>query len=100
MHPRLLIADEATTALDVSTQNDVLHLIKELQAEAGISLILITHNLDVAAAVCDRTAVMYAGEIVETRLERRPSPGAAASIHGGSSRSQGRCHASATTGWL
>ena len=66
MHPRLLIADEATTALDVSTQNDVLHLIKELQAEAGVSLILITHNLDVAAAVCDRTAVMYAGEIVET----------------------------------
>jgi ABC-type dipeptide/oligopeptide/nickel transport system ATPase component len=66
LHPRLLIADEATTALDVSTQNDVLHLIKELQAEAGISLILITHNLDVAAAVCDRTAVMYAGEVVET----------------------------------
>jgi oligopeptide/dipeptide ABC transporter ATP-binding protein len=66
MHPRLLIADEATTALDVSTQNDVLHLIKELQTEAGISLILITHNLDIAAAVCDRTAVMYAGEIVET----------------------------------
>lgn len=66
LHPRLLIADEATTALDVSTQNDVLHLIKELQAETGISLILITHNLDVAAAVCDRTAVMYAGEIVET----------------------------------
>ena len=66
MNPRLLIADEATTALDVSTQNDVLHLIKELQAEAGISLILITHNLDIAAAVCDRTAVMYAGEIVET----------------------------------
>ncbi len=66
MRPRLLIADEATTALDVSTQNDVLHLIKELQAEAGISLILITHNLDVAAAVCDRTAVMYAGEIVES----------------------------------
>ena len=76
MHPRLLIADEATTALDVSTQNDVLHLIKELQAEAGISLILITHNLDIAAAVCDRTAVMYAGEIVESAssvaLHRHP----------------------------
>ena len=66
VRPRLLIADEPTTALDVSTQNDVLFLIKELQAQEGVALLLITHDLDVAAAVCDRTAVMYAGEIVES----------------------------------
>lgn len=76
VRPRLLIADEPTTALDVSTQNDVLYLMKELQNEVGMALIMITHDLDVAAAVCDRTAVMYAGEIVETggseALHHRP----------------------------
>jgi oligopeptide/dipeptide ABC transporter ATP-binding protein len=63
--PRLLIADEPTTALDVTTQEEVMAIIGELRRDRGLALIFITHNLDLAAAVTDRTAVMYAGVIVE-----------------------------------
>jgi peptide/nickel transport system ATP-binding protein len=63
--PRVLIADEPTTALDVTTQRDVLALIKGIQAARGMSLILITHDLRVAFAVCDRVYVLYAGSLVE-----------------------------------
>ncbi|MFI7467682.1 ABC transporter ATP-binding protein [Nonomuraea sp. NPDC049646] len=63
--PRLIIADEPTTALDVMVQAQVLTLIKELIAEHGISLIMISHDLSVLADVCDRLAVMYAGRVVE-----------------------------------
>ncbi|NUW37710.1 ABC transporter ATP-binding protein [Nonomuraea sp. SMC257] len=63
--PRLIIADEPTTALDVMVQAQVLTLIKELLAERGISLIMISHDLSVLADVCDRLAVMYAGRVVE-----------------------------------
>ena len=64
-HPELLIADEPTTALDVTIQAQVLDLIKELRQKNGSSLILITHDLGVVADICDHVAVVYAGEIVE-----------------------------------
>jgi peptide/nickel transport system ATP-binding protein len=65
MKPKLLLADEPTTALDVTVQAQILHLIAELQAEMNLSVILITHNLAVVYEIADRVAVMYAGEIVE-----------------------------------
>jgi len=63
--PKLLIADEPTTALDVTVQAQILELIKKLKAEIGTSLLLITHNLGVVAETCDEVAIMYAGRIVE-----------------------------------
>ncbi|MFH0963099.1 MAG: ABC transporter ATP-binding protein [Planctomycetota bacterium] len=64
--PRLLIADEPTTALDVTIQAQILELMKALQAEFGMAILLITHNLGVVAEVCRHVAVMYLGRIVET----------------------------------
>jgi peptide/nickel transport system ATP-binding protein len=64
-HPSLLIADEPTTALDVTTQAQILELMLELQQDVGMSILLITHNLGVVAETCDQVAVMYLGEIVE-----------------------------------
>ena len=64
-NPELLIADEPTTALDVTIQAQVLELIKNLRTERGTSMILITHDLGVVAEVCDNVAVIYAGEIIE-----------------------------------
>ena len=63
--PELLIADEPTTALDVTIQAQILDLIRELRKNMGTSVILITHDLGVVAEMCERVAVMYAGEIVE-----------------------------------
>jgi oligopeptide/dipeptide ABC transporter ATP-binding protein len=68
--PRLLLADEPTTALDVTTQAGVMGIIDQLRREHGLAMIFITHDLELAAAVCDRTAVMYAGEIVEVSISR------------------------------
>ena len=64
--PKLLIADEPTTALDVTVQAQVLELLDSLRAQLHLSLVLITHNLGVVATHCDRIAVMYAGQVVET----------------------------------
>jgi len=64
-HPFLLIADEPTTALDVTIQAQILRLIKEMKREFHSSILLITHDLGVIAEICDRVAVMYAGSIVE-----------------------------------
>ncbi len=64
-HPALLIADEPTTALDVTIQAQVLNLIQKLQKEMDTSLLLITHDLGVVTEVCQKAAIMYAGEIVE-----------------------------------
>ena len=64
-NPRLLIADEPTTALDVTIQAQVLGMMEELKERFGTSMLLITHDLGVVAQTCDRVAIMYAGEIVE-----------------------------------
>jgi peptide/nickel transport system ATP-binding protein len=63
--PDLLIADEPTTALDVTTQAQILDLLKDLQARLGMALLLITHDLGVVAEVADRVAILYAGRVVE-----------------------------------
>jgi peptide/nickel transport system ATP-binding protein len=65
-NPQLLIADEPTTALDVTIQAQILELLKSLRSELGMSLILITHDLGVVAEMCDRVLVMYSGEVVES----------------------------------
>jgi peptide/nickel transport system ATP-binding protein len=65
-NPELLIADEPTTALDVTIQAQILELLKTLRTEMGMSMILITHDLGVVAEMCDRVIVMYAGEVVES----------------------------------
>ena len=77
--PKLLIADEPTTALDVTIQAQILDLLRELVTERGTALVLITHDLGVVAGTCERVQVMYAGTLVETgtadeRLRRAPSP--------------------------
>ena len=64
--PRLLIADEPTTALDVTVQAEVLDLLRDLQRERGMAVILVTHNFGVVSDICDRVAVMQAGRIAET----------------------------------
>jgi peptide/nickel transport system ATP-binding protein len=66
IRPRLLLADEATTALDVTTQAEVVGLLKQLQTGSSAGLLFVTHDLDLAAVVCDRIYVMYAGRVVET----------------------------------
>jgi oligopeptide/dipeptide ABC transporter ATP-binding protein len=63
--PRLLLADEPTTALDVTTQSEVMAILAELRAERSLATLFITHDLELAVAVCDRILVMYAGTIVE-----------------------------------
>ena len=65
--PALLLADEPTTALDVTTQAEVMAILDELRQSHGLAMLFITHDLDLAAAICDRTVVMYAGQIAEVR---------------------------------
>ena len=75
-NPDLLIADEPTTALDVTVEAQILELMKRLQRESGMSILIITHNLGVVADICDEVNVMYAGQIVEhatkTEIFNRP----------------------------
>jgi len=68
--PDLLVADEPTTALDVTIQSQILRLLSRLREERGMAVLLITHDLGVVAEVCDRVAVMYAGQVAETGTTR------------------------------
>src|SRR5260370_25468363 len=63
--PKILVADGPTTALDATVQSQILLLLRELQREFGMSVIFVTHDIGVAIEICDRVAVMYAGQIVE-----------------------------------
>jgi oligopeptide/dipeptide ABC transporter ATP-binding protein len=65
--PALLLADEPTTALDVTTQAEVMAILDDLRSRYGLAMLFITHDLELAAAICDRTIVMYAGQVVEVR---------------------------------
>ena len=69
--PRLLLADEPTTALDVTTQAEVMAILADLRSRLHLAMLFITHNLELAAAICDRTVVMYAGQVVEVRQSSR-----------------------------
>ena len=68
--PRLILADEPTTALDVTTQSEVMAILDEQRRQRGLAMLFVTHDLELAAAVCDRIAVMYAGFLVEERTAR------------------------------
>ncbi len=81
--PQLLIADEPTTALDVTTEAQVLHLIKDLQEELGMALIFITHNLGVVAEMADDIVVMYLGKVVEHTRRASPLRRPQTSLHAG-----------------
>jgi len=69
--PKLIIADEPTTNLDVTIQAQYLDLLKDLQEQTGIAIIFVTHNLGIVARMCERLAVMYAGKIVEAGTVRQ-----------------------------
>ena len=83
MRPNLLIADEPTTALDVTIQAQILVLLRELQQEFGTTIVLITHDLGVVNELADRVAVMYAGRVVEEGERRRIFRRRRASLHPG-----------------
>ena len=80
--PKLLLADEPTTALDVTIQDQILALLAELQDEFGMAMILVSHDLGVVAQNCDSVAVMYAGHVVEDAPAADALPRAAPPVHG------------------
>ncbi len=84
--PRLILADEPTTALDVTTQAEVMAILRRLQGEYGMAMLFISHDLELAGAVCDETIVLYAGQVMErqtsAQLHQRPlHPYTAALVH-------------------
>jgi oligopeptide transport system ATP-binding protein len=92
-NPRLLIADEATTALDVTIQAQIIDLVKRLTRDRGTSVIWISHDLGVVAGLCDKVNVMYAGNVVESgpirKLFHRPSHGYTLGLMGSTPRVDG-----------
>ena len=79
--PELLIADEPTTALDVTIQAQILELLDSLRVEVGAAVILITHDIGVVAGLADRVMVMYAGRAVERATDARPVRPSSAPVH-------------------
>ncbi len=79
--PKVLIADEPTTALDVTIQAGILDLLRDIRERLGTAIVLITHNLGVVADIADRVLVMYAGRKAEEAPVDRPVRGAAAPVH-------------------
>ncbi|MFE1950500.1 MULTISPECIES: ABC transporter ATP-binding protein [Streptomyces] len=69
--PRLILADEPTTALDVTTQAEVISILRRMQREYGMAMLFITHDLELAGAVCDETIVLYAGQVMERQKSAR-----------------------------
>ena len=102
--PSLFIADEPTTALDVTVQAQILDLLKNVQRQSGMAILFITHNLGVVSEIADRTLVMYAGEVVEFGRDRPPPRTAPHAVHrrppardpaprrGAHGRREARCH--------
>ena len=79
--PDIIVADEPTTALDVTVQAEVLELLRELSEERGLAMLLVTHNLGVVADLCDTVSVMKDGNIVERAADRSDLRVAAAGVH-------------------
>ena len=84
--PELLIADEPTTALDVTVQHEILRLLISLTEQREMSVLFVSHDLGVVRYVCDRVAVVYGGQVVEIRAHRRRRPAPAAPVHHGAAR--------------
>ena len=84
--PQVIIADEPTTNLDVTIQLQYLNLLKDLQRASGVALIFVTHNLGIVAKMCDRVAVMYAGQDRRAAVGARSLLHAPASVHAGAAR--------------
>ena len=84
--PRLLIADEPTTALDVTIQQQILELVEDIQARTGMAVVWVTHDLGVVARIVDHVVVMYAGRVVESAPTRAVVRPAEPSVHTGPAR--------------
>ena len=95
LEPALLIADEPTTALDVTTQAQILALIRELQREHGTGVLFITHDFGVVAEIADRVAVLRRGELVEFGAARRAARAPAARLHADADRGRAERRAAA-----